>query len=227
LKNPTINIHLLMKILVIAAHPDDEVLGVGGTILKHIKEHDEVCVLIATVPYEPEWTKKYILEKQEQQKAVDAFLGIKKRYQLGLPTIKLNTIATGELNRKVGAVIDEIKPDVVYTHYEHDLNYDHTLIFNATLVGTRPPKRSRVICYETLSESEWNNKAFQPNIWVDIEPYIEKKIDAMRIYASEIKQYPHPRSPEGIRILAQKRGIEVALRYAEAFLLIRDVVLLN
>lgn len=212
-----------MKVLVVAAHPDDEILGVGGTICKHVANGDEVYVCIVTKAYEPQWSKKYIETKVEEQRKVDKLLGIKKRYNLDLPTVKLNTIPHGEFNKKITDVVEEVNPDIVYTHFENDLNYDHTLIFKACMVATRPPKKIKLLCYETLSETEWSNKTFLPNVWVDITKFINKKIKAFQIYKSERKSYPHPRSKEGIKILAEKRGIEICVKYAEAFILIREV----
>jgi len=211
-----------MRILVISAHPDDEILGVGGTICKHVENKDEVYICIVTKAYEPEWSKEYMETKIIEQKEVDKLLKIKKRFNLDLPTVKLNTVPSGELNKKIENVIEDVKPDIVYTHYQHDLNHDHTLIFKACLVATRPPKNIKLMCYETLSSTEWSYSSFQPNIWVNIKEYINLKIKAFETYKSEIKSYPHPRSSEGIKILAQKRGSEICREYAEAFILIRD-----
>ena len=211
-----------MNILVIAAHPDDEILGVGGTICKHVANGDDVYVCIVTKAYDPEWSKEYIAEKIKEQDKVDKLLNIKKRYNLDLPTVKLNTISHGEFNKRITDIVDNVKPDIVYTHFEHDLNYDHTLIFRASMVATRPPKKIKLLCYETLSETEWNNKAFQHNLWVDITNFIDKKIKAFKVYESEVKKYPHPRSEEGIRTLSKKRGNEICIEYAEAFMIIRN-----
>jgi len=211
-----------MKVLIVAPHPDDEILGVGGTICKHVANDDEVYVCIVTKAYEPTWSKEYIKNKIKEQKKVDKILGVKQRINLDFPTVKLNTIPHGEFNKKITDVAEEIKPDIIYTNYKHDLNYDHTLIFKACMVATRPPKKIKLFCYETLSETEWNNKPFQPNVWIDITKFIDKKIKSFQIYKSEVKEYPHPRSKEGIEILAKKRGTEACVKYAEAFMLIRD-----
>jgi len=211
-----------MKVLVIAAHPDDEILGVGATICKHIDSGDEVYVCIVTKAYEPEWTKEYMEKKIDEQKKVDKLLKINKRFNLDMPTVKLNSIPHGEFNKKIIDVLDEVKPDIIYTHFEGDVNLDHTLIFNAVMVATRPTKKIRVLCFETLSETEWGRKAFHPNFWVDITKFIEKKKKAFEIYKSEVKAYPHPRSTEGIEILAKKRGIDICTKYAEAFILVKD-----
>jgi len=212
-----------MKILVFAAHPDDEVLGVGGTICLHERNGDDIFVCVATRPYRPEWSSRYIKEKKKVQKEVDRFLGIRKRIFLNLPTVKLNTVPHGELNKRIVDVMQKVNPDVVYTPHGGDLNYDHTLVFRATLVASRPPNKARVLCYETLSETEWGLGQFNPTIWHDISDVVEKKIEAFKIYKTEVKKFPHPRSPEGIRILAQKRGSEICTEYAEAFQLIREI----
>ncbi|MBF0385934.1 MAG: PIG-L family deacetylase [Candidatus Omnitrophica bacterium] len=211
------------KVLVVAAHPDDEVLGVGGTILRHVAEGDAVSVCIVTKAYEPQWPKKYMEQKIVEQKKADKILCVSKRINLGFPTVRLNTISTGEFNKKVSVLVDEIDPDIIYTHFEDDLNFDHSIIFKACLVASRPPKKIDLFCFETLSETEWSYKAFNPDFWVDIKQFIGKKISAFKIYASEVKKYPHPRSPEGIRILAQKRGMEIACEYAESFKTIRRI----
>ena len=211
-----------MKILIVGAHPDDEILGVGGTICKHIQNKDDVYVCIVTKATERLWTKEYMETKVKEQRQVDLLLGIKGRYNLDFPTAQLNSIPHGELNRAIEAVVNTLNPDTIYTHFEHDINYDHTVVFRACMVATRPPKHIKLICFETLSETEFNNKNFIPNYWVDIEPFINKKIEAFKIYQSEIKEYPHPRSSEGIKILAKKRGMDICTRYAEAFIVIKD-----
>jgi len=211
-----------MKILVVAAHPDDEILGVGGTLCKHIDSKDDVYACIVTKAYEPIWSRQYISEKIDEQKKVDEIIGVKKRYNLDFPTVKLNTIAHGEFNKKINEIVEKTKPDIIYTHFENDLNFDHTLIFRAVMVASRPPKKIKVYCFETLSETEFNNKPFQPNTWVDITKYINKKIKAFQTYKSEIKKYPHPRSAEGIEVLSKKRGTEACVKNAEAFMLVRS-----
>jgi len=212
-----------MKVLIVAAHPDDEILGVGGTILKHVSQGDEVCVCIVTKAFEPQWSKEYMQLKIKEQDQVDQLMGVKQRFNLDLPTTKLNTLPHGEVNKKITDVVETVGPDVIYTHFEHDLNYDHTIIFRACQVATRPPKRMKLLVYETLSETEWNNKPFQPNVWVEINEFIEQKIKAFDLYHSEVKIWPHPRSSKGIEVLAQKRGSEVCVEAAEAFILIHDV----
>lgn len=211
-----------MKVLIVGAHPDDEVLGAGGALSRHVAQGDDVFVCIATKAFEPRWSASYIAEKVAEQKKFDAFMGIRGRYNLDLPTTTLNTVPHGEINQKVTDVVGRVEPDVIYTHGDCDLNVDHGIVFSACLVAARPPRRVRLCCFETLSETEWGGGSFKPNLWVDIGPYLEKKIEAFRIYKSEVKPFPHPRSPEGIRALAAKRGSEACVQYAEAFAIARE-----
>ncbi len=214
-----------MKVLVVSAHPDDEILGVGGTLLRHKEQGDDVYVCIVTTAYEPEWPKAYIEGKRKEATEVDMLMGIKKRYWCGFPTVKLNTIPSGEFNKKIADVIADVDPDVVYTHFEHDINEDHGKVFTAVMVATRPvgKKKRRVLCFETISSTEWNNKAFIPNVHVDISKHIDRKVEAFSLYTSEVKQPPHPRSLEGVRVWSRKRGFEICTEYAECFMLIREV----
>ena len=210
------------KVLVVAAHPDDEILGVAGTLFKHKEAGDDIYMCILTKAYEPEWTKEDMQKKIVEQKQVDKLLGVKKRFNLDFPTVKLNTIPHGEINRRVAEVVDEIQPDILYTHFEDDVNYDHTIAFRSCMVATRPPRKIKLLCFETLSATEWGTRAFHPNYWVDIRDYITKKIEIFNIYSAEVQQYPYPRSPEGIEILAKNRGAQVCDEYAEAFMIVRD-----
>ncbi len=214
-----------MKVLVVSAHPDDEILGVGGTILRHKEQGDDVYVCIVTKAYEPDWKKEYIEGKRKEADMVDRLMGIKKRYWCDFPTVRLNTIPSGEFNKKIADVINDVDPDVVYTHFEYDINEDHGKVFTAVMIATRPvgKKKRRVLCFETMSSTEWNNKAFIPNVYVDISKHIEKKVRAFSCYASEVRQPPHPRSLEGVRVWAKKRGYEICTEYAEAFMLVREV----
>lgn len=213
-----------MKVLVIAAHPDDEILGVGGTLLKHKGGGDETFICMVTKAYEPEWTQEYIQEKLRAAAEIDKLIGTTKRIYCDFPTVKLNTISHGEFNKKIAQTINEIGPDIIYTHFEHDINKDHGIIFNAVMVATRPTrnKKIKVICFETISSTEWSTREFTPNFYVDITKFIDKKIEVFSRYKSEVKEYPHPRSKAGVKIWANKRGIEICTEYAEAFMVIRD-----
>ena len=148
-----------------------------------------------------------------------------------LPDMGLDTIKSTLLNDTIRDHIIKTKANVVFTHHYGDVNKDHNLIFDSTMVAVRPILGEYyvedVYSYEVLSSSEWafhRESKFVPNIWVDIEDQLQIKQEAMKLYASEIKPYPHPRSKEGIEILAQKRGLEVGVKYAECFFLIRKTV---
>lgn len=214
----------MKKVLVIAAHYDDELLGVGGTLLKHKDQGDEIYICIVTQGYEPEWTKEYVEKQEKQAEEVDRILKTTKRFHCHFPAVKLNTIPNGEFNKKVYDVINEVEPDIVYTHFEQDVNIDHRLVFDAVMVATRPlNKKMKILCFETPSSTEWSQAGFKPNYYVEITDFIDKKVEAFLKYKDEIKEYPHPRSPEALMILSKKRGIEILKEHAEAFILIREV----
>ena len=215
------------KILIIAPHPDDEVLGCGGTIAKYSKKGNEIYLCIVTKAYTPDWSEEFLKNRPKEIKKSNKILGIKKTYFLDFPTVKLDTIPQKELNSAILKVIQEVDPEVLYIPHEGDLNKDHRLVFEAALVAVRPTSRlvKRILSYETLSETEEGSaiKVFVPNVYEDIAETFNIKIEAMKYYKSEIKEFPHPRSLETIEVLAKKRGSEAGFKYAEAFELIREI----
>ena len=149
---------------------------------------------------------------------------------MDFPTVKLDTVPQKELNDSLARVVNKVKPEVAYLPHKGDLNKDHRLVFEASMVALRPLKEStvaRILCYETLSETEWGSSEiesiFVPNVYVNIENTLETKLKAMSAYASELKDYPHPRSLDMLKVLAQKRGAEAGLVAAEAFMLVREI----
>ncbi len=214
----------MVKILVIAAHPDDEILGVAGTILKHAQCGDEVSVCIVTKAHEPQWSKGYMSRKTKEAKKVDALLGIRKRYWAGLETARLNTVPTDEVTSRISKIVKEAKPDRIYTHFWGDVHSDHRTVFQAVMVAARPAIGccSEVFCFETVSSTEWSAEVFRPNHYTDITLFIEKKLEAFRFYKSEVKRAPHPRSIKGLKTLAAHRGSQVCLPFAEAFQIVRS-----
>lgn len=219
-----------MKILIIAPHPDDEVLGCGGTIKKYAKQGNEVYLCIVTKAYIPDWTEDFIKNRRKETERVANVLGIKKVIFLGLPTVKLDTLPQKELNDLLSKTIGKIKPGIVFIPFGADINKDHRLVSESALVALRPKPGfsvKKVFYYEVLSETEWARPAqkiqdvFIPNFYEDISKCLEYKLKAMECYKTELKKYPHPRSLEIIKALAQKRGSEVGIKYAEAFQLIR------
>jgi LmbE family N-acetylglucosaminyl deacetylase len=219
----------MSKILIFAPHPDDEVLGCGGTILKHSRKGDKVYLCVITKAYTPEWSKEFIENRPKEVAEVARILGIRKTFFLDFPTAKLDTISQKELNASILKVIGEVGPEIIFLPHGGDIHKDHRLVFEAGLVATKPSNKTsvkRILCYETLSETEQGKvlKEFSPNIYEDISKEIKKKIEAMKVYKSEIKKFPHPRSLEMIKVLAKKRGSEVGFRFAEAFMLTRETI---
>ena len=214
------------KILVIAPHPDDEVLGVGGTIKKRVNEGHEAHLCIVTVAYTPDWSEDFLKKREEEINKASKTLGFTSVSLLKLPTVKLDTLPQKELNAKIGEVIKKIQPDTVYIPFYGDVNNDHQLVCAASLVVTRPLPGNlvkEVLMYETLSETEYGLTPFVPHIYENIETTLAAKIEAMKCYSSELKEFPHPRSLEAIEALAKKRGSEVGVRAAEAFAVVRIV----
>jgi LmbE family N-acetylglucosaminyl deacetylase len=216
----------MKKILVIAPHPDDEVLGCGGTIAKQVKDGNHVYLCIATKAYLPDWSVLFLRERKKEIELANHILGISKTFFLNLKTVHLDAYPQKKINDDLEQIVKQIEPETVYIPFGGDLNKDHRIIFESALVALRPTCLStEILCYETLSETEWGiNEFFRPNIYVDISKTLNAKIDAMKAYKSEIKRPPHPRSLDSIRVLAQKRGSEANLSFAEAFVLIRKIV---
>jgi len=222
-----------MKILVIAAHFDDEVYGCGGTISKLVREGHKVYVCILTDSCSSQYTDRaneMIAQKKEECQIVNNILGIEKTYTFDFPDMQLDTIPHVELNQAIEQCIRDIKPTIVYTHHGGDVNKDHRLGFESTMVAVRPMEGSsvkRILCYEVPSSTEWappsSNNVFSPNVFVDIEDVIDKKIDAIKAYNSELREYPHPRSVENVINQAHLRGASVGLKAAECFMLIREI----
>lgn len=217
-----------MKVLVIAPHPDDEILGCGGTIAKHVSQGDEVYICIVTQTYKPDWSDEYVKKRNKLIEKYQKILGIKKMLFLNYPTVKLDTIPQKKINDSLYKIVKKIEPEVLYIPHKGDLIKDHRLIHEACLVVARPTnnKIRRVLSYEVLSETEWGLKTdpFIPNVYVNISGFLEKKIKAMKTYSIELKKYPHPRSEEIIEALAKKRGSEAGMRLAESFMLIREFI---
>lgn len=218
----------MKNILVIAPHPDDEVLGCGGTIVRHAQKGDAVYLLVVTKAYTPEWSEEFIKNRPKEVALANKILGIKKTFFLDFPTVKLDTIPQKILNAAIEKVIKEVAPDIMYIPHKGDLNRDHRLVFESALVAARPSHNpvGKIVSYEVLSETDFGQalEAFIPNIYVDISDVFNKKMEAMKVYGSELKEYPHPRSAEIIEILAKKRGSEGGFKMAEGFAVIREII---
>jgi N-acetylglucosamine malate deacetylase 1 len=220
----------MTRVLVIGAHPDDETLGAGGTMVKHLARGDQVSVLILTDGV----TARHDKTEQQQRAAVEAcgILGVGDVRFGGLPDQRLDAMPLLEVIDAITKVVRDVKPSIIYTHHRGDVNQDHRVIFQATLVAARPvnnPGVKELYAYETASSTEWAPPypewQFSPNLYVDITDHLAKKVEAAAAYSktfqTEIPPYPHPRSLRAIEVYAQRRGIEVGMQAAEAFTLVR------
>ncbi len=218
------------NILVVAAHPDDEILGLGGTIARHISQKDEVLVSIiadaGTARYQDE---KIAHVRQCCMKAAHS-LGVSDIRFGGLEDQKLDILPILEITQWVEAILKDFKPDIIYTHHRGDINRDHQIVHEATLTAARPyaaPYVKRILCYEAPSATEWNGpyleSAFIPNVFINISDYMEAKIKAMAEYHTELSAFPHPRSPEALRARAVLWGSVIGVKAAEPFILVREI----
>lgn len=220
-----------MRILAIAAHPDDEVIGAGGTLARHVAEGDEVYWCVVTEAHSPRWPEEVRVQARRQVDQVQQVLGIREVFFCGFTTVALNTVPYIDLCSALQRVVDEVQPEVVYTTPGSDINLDHRLVYEATLVATRPLPGScvrRVLSYEVSTTARYGlpagSSGFEPNVFVDISRYLDKKLEVMRCYEAELRTYPHPRSLRGIRLLAEERGLSIGLGAAECFRLVRELV---
>lgn len=219
------------KVLVVAAHPDDEILGSGATLIKHIAEKDQVyCLILGKGITSRSNSKSAEISKlMSDSKKAAQVIGFKEVYFTDLPDNSFDKISLLEITKIVETYLAKIKPDIIYTHFSNDLNIDHRITYQAVITASRPCNKNQakeILTFETLSSTEWQTKQdnqFCPNVYVDVEKYINKKIAAMKKYRSELKDYPHSRSIEGISILAKYRGLESGLKFAEAFCLVRKI----
>lgn len=214
------------SILIVAPHPDDEVLGCGATAKKYADRGARVFLCVVTKAYQPEWSEEFVLGRPTEVASAAAVLGIASVYFLDLPTVRLDTVPQRTLNSAIADIVAQVQPQVLYVPHRGDLNSDHRLVHQAALVAARPSvgqSISRVLAYETLSETEWGVEPFIPTVYEDVQATLSAKIEAMQVYGSEVKEFPHPRSIQAIRALAQKRGSEACLEAAEAFTLVREV----
>lgn len=214
----------MKKILIIAPHNDDEVLGVGGTIAKHVKQGDKVYICSVTIGPNSERATMIRDEALNSHR----FLGITKTFFLDLPVVNLAQLPTTEINTAIENVVKEVKPNIAYIPHRGDMHIDHKVVSESSMVALRPlnnPQLESVYAYETLSETEWDipsaSNAFLPNVYIDITDTIDEKLEAMKYYKSQLYKFPHPRSLRAIKALSQYRGSTVGVEYAESFMLIR------
>jgi len=225
-----------MKALVIAAHPDDEVLGCGGTIAKLVDEGSEVFVAILGEGISSRYDKRHLAPSieiknlQQQSREAAALLGTKEVFFFGFPDNRLDTVPLLEIIKPLEKLIEDIRPKTVYTHHGGDLNIDHAIVHRAVLTATRPQTGDFVktlLTFEIPSSSDWSfgklQPVFQPNTFVAIDKYLGKKIQAMQTYGTETRAFPHPRSPKALVAVARRWGSATGMKAAEAFELVRKL----
>lgn len=219
-------------VLIVAAHPDDEVLGCFGTVARLIKEGYEAYTLILgegkTSRNDVREYRKHkddILLLNREIQSANSLIGVKKVYIESFPDNRFDSVDLLDIVKAISRVKNEVCPDIIFTHYKNDLNIDHQITFSAVITATRPMKGESVkeiYSFEVLSSTEWMYPlSFSPDIFFDISKTLDIKVKAMEIYDSELRPYPHPRSTEGIRLNALYQGMRVNLESAEAFKVVR------
>lgn len=218
-----------MKTIVIAPHPDDEVLGAGGTLLRRKAEGATVAWLIVTgITTGSGWSEEKIKQRTDEIKRITALFGFDAVFELNFPTTQLDQVPMSDLVAAVSNVFKTFEPEEVFVPHPSDVHTDHRMVFDVVASCTkwfRYPSIKRVLAYETLSETDFGLGAehcFRANVFVNIEPYLDRKLRAMDIYASELGEFPFPRSHEPIRALATLRGAASGFKAAEAFELLRE-----
>ena len=226
----------MTSILAIAAHPDDEILGCGGTLARHAAEGDTVHVLIVAegatardARRDPPGREQDLAALRAAASRAAAALGAGEPHMLGLPDNRLDSLPLLDVIKPIEAVVEAVEPEIVYTHHTGDLNVDHRIVHQATVTACRPlpgsPVRA-IYAFETVSSTEWQSGGdpFRPQRWVDIEQYLDSKRRALEAYEAEMRPFPHARSFEAIDALARVRGAAAGLKAAECFMVVREVV---
>lgn len=217
------------KVIVISAHPDDETLGVGGTLLKHKFNGDELFWIIVTaISVENGFNTFRVENRQKEIEEVAKMFGFKKVFQMGYPTMSLSSSSLKTLIPEISKIFSEVEPEIIYTLNRSDAHSDHRIIFDAIAACTksfRYPYIKQVFMYECISETEFapclHEKVFMPNYFVDITKYFNEKINILKIYKSELGDHPFPRSLKNVEALSVFRGSSVGVEYAEAFQIIK------
>ncbi len=212
------------NILVIAAHPDDEILGCGATIAKHIFAGDFVYLLVLA---DGEKSRKQEDQNEKERgnslHSAANFLGISKVFKYEFPDNKMDTVPILDITQTIEKIIQEVKPSIIYTHHSGDLNIDHRITYQATMTACRPlPTASvnAIYSFEVVSSSEWalaGTDQFRPVLVCEISAFLEKKMLALQCYKNEMRPFPHARSFEAIEHQAKSRGAQFGVAAAEVF----------
>lgn len=220
-----------MNVIVISAHPDDEIIGAGGTLLKHKANGDQLFWLITTNVFESQgFSSERVNSRQAEIERVARMLGVTKTFKLSYPTMSLSSNSVNKLVPEISAIFSDIKPEVIYCLNRSDAHSDHRFTFDAVMACTksfRYPFVKRVLMYECISETEFApalpEKVFIPNYYVDISAFFKHKLEILEVYESEMGEHPFPRSIRNVEALATFRGASVGVEYAESFQLIKYI----
>jgi LmbE family N-acetylglucosaminyl deacetylase len=224
------------RTLVVAAHPDDEVLGCGGTVARLVNEKHPVWILILGEGVTSRFKRRedadsaQVQELQIRARKVSNLLGVQDLFLRDLPDNRFDTVALLDIVKTIEETIEKCLPEVIFTHHGGDLNADHRIVHQAVLAATRPMDKQgvrEIYAFETPSASEWSfgqmGHVFRPNVFVDVSRTLSRKLDALLLYDTELRPFPHPRSAEALTALAQYRGSTAGLLAAEAFELVRAI----
>jgi LmbE family N-acetylglucosaminyl deacetylase len=219
-----------VKVLAVAAHPDDEILGVGGTLARHARRGDAVLAFVACCGTNLRYGAEEAARLRRAASEAAGILGLAEVRLGDLPDQGLDTLSLVKVVEPLEAILAEFRPDVVYSHFAGDVNRDHRILLEALAVAARPysaPTVRRIASFETPSSTEWGGPAglapFAPNLFVDVSETLEAKLRAFGAYASEVRPEPHPRSAAALRARAVHWGSVVGCAAAEAFVVLRDV----
>lgn len=229
----------MKNVLVIAAHPDDEVLGCGGTMAKHVMVGDQVFSVILAegltsrekVRNREQHSEDFSILHSSARKA-NEILGVKELKLLDFPDNRMDSIDRLDIVKVIEDIVNEVKPNIIYTHHIGDVNIDHRRIHEAVLTAVRPIPGNHVVeellYFETASSTEWmtpgSAPAFTPNWYVSIETTLKLKLEALEAYEFEMREWPHARSIKALDYLAKWRGANIGVEAAEAFMLGRKII---
>lgn len=219
-----------IRMAVVAPHPDDEILGCGGTMARAAQAGAEVHVVVVTRGQPPQFDAAFVAQIRAETRAAHVQIGVKDTHFLDFPAAALDQVPRADLNAALGEALGSIAPDILFVPFVGDIHLDHQIVFNAAMVYARPRSRAcpaHVLAYETLSETNWLapgiTPGFLPNCYVDIATTLEAKIAAFALFPSQVKPRPDERSLDVIRALATVRGATVYRAAAEAFMTLRQI----
>lgn len=219
------------RTLVIAPHPDDEVLGAGGTMARLAEAGEDVFVAVVTAGRPPMFSAESVAKVRSEAIGAHAALGVKNTFWLDQPAAQLPEVPNAILNSAIFDIVKRVAPATLLIPFVGDIHVDHQLVFRSAMVAARPHQADfprNILAYETMSETNWNaaylTPSFTPNVFVEIDRYLERKLDAMKLFSTQLRDPPHERSIDSLRALAQLRGACVHRAAAEAFVQIRNLI---